>query len=242
MIVMESIGFSATHTIASILGDVPGFRVTHGSQNFDTGGAIGTGSQTPPDFVASMVTAKASGQTPVAIHTNMDPRVFHPACHAGGVRYRLLVRKPDAQIDSCYAWSVKKVMDGDPNLLLTALKATLNWFPGAGVASNLPNILFAYSVMHVCQFNMVALETGAGVTRMEELLNDEAMFRTVFNVPDQAHLDHFEGQTRSMASHRSKAGIDALAAPDKAAILAGVPISSGGEKLAVADLAKMLGY
>ena len=123
MIVAESIGFAATHTISSILADLPGYRVTHGSQNFETGVPIGAGSQTPAGFAASMVAAKSAGQRPVALHTNFDPRQFLPACQAQGVQYGLLVRRPEAQIESCYAWALTKVLTGDDQMLLVALKA-----------------------------------------------------------------------------------------------------------------------
>lgn len=242
MIVAESIGFAATHTISTILAGLPGYRVTHGSQNFETGGPIGTGSQSPEDFVASMASAAAGGARPVAVHTVLDPRRLRPACLASGIRYGILVRQPERQIESCYAWALRKVLDGDDQAFLTALKVAVPVMPKLGVRANLPNALYCYAVQHVCNYTLLAVEIGAEVLRMEELLSDEARFRATFDVPAETPIPQFEGEALHLASHRGQEGLDAVAAPDRDAIRARLPVSSGGPAITLAQLAGRLGY
>ncbi len=107
MIVAESIGFAGTHSICDILTGIPGVEASHGTQNFETRGPIGTPAQTPEAFVDSMLRARDAGSHPVALHTNFPPVAMKGACDTRGVRYELLVRAPERQIDSCYAWAMK---------------------------------------------------------------------------------------------------------------------------------------
>jgi len=242
VIVAESIGFSATHTISSILRDLPGYRVTHGSQNFETAGPMGTLAQSPEAFAASMAAVGQQGARPVALHTNFDPRRMFPACRGQGIRYSLLLRRPEAQVESCYAWAVNKTLSGDDGAFLSALKTALPVLPKIGIRASLPNLLYAYAVNHVCLFNLVALDTGAPVLKMEELLADEAQFRAAFDVPEDAELAHFSGEARHLASHRSKDGLEALADPEREAIRAQYPLSAGGPAVTMVQLGARLGY
>ncbi|GGM01444.1 hypothetical protein GCM10011534_24130 [Pseudooceanicola nanhaiensis] len=242
MIVAESIGFAATHTISSILAELPGFRVTHGSQNFETAGAIGTPAQTPEDFAASMVAAGDRGERPVALHTLFDPRRMQPVCAGQGIRYALLLRDPQAQVESCYAWAAKKTLDGDESTFVSAMKSALPVLPGLGIRATLPNLLYAYALNHVCQFNVVGLDTGAPVLKMEELLSDEALFRDAFDVGAEAEIPHFSGEARHLASHRAREGLEALAAPERATIRALFPVRAGATVTTLAELGTRLGY
>ena len=85
MIVAESIGFSATHSISDILKTVPGFDVSHGSQNFATKAPVGTENQDIPGFIASMKASADAGHSPIAVHTLFPPSNMKPACEAAGI-------------------------------------------------------------------------------------------------------------------------------------------------------------
>lgn len=242
MIVVDSIGFAATHTICGILAELPGFRVSHGSQNFETAGPIGTPGQTPEAFTASMVAAAGRGERPVAVHALFDPRRMRPVCTGKGIRYALLLRNPLAQVESCYAWAVKKTLDGDDAVLVSALKAVVADLPGLGIRANLPNLLYAYALTHVCQFNLIGIEAGAPVLKMEELLADEALFREAFDIADDIEIGHFTGEAMHLASHRAKEGLAALAEPERETIRALFPVRGADGVLSLAELTRRLGY
>ena len=82
MIIAESIGFAATHSISEILGQIPEVEVSHGSQHFAEKCPIGQGSQSVDQFVASMTEAQSAGRTPVAVHTLFHPQQMKPAIEA----------------------------------------------------------------------------------------------------------------------------------------------------------------
>ena len=84
MIVAESIGFSATHSISDILKTVPGFDVSHGSQTFATKAPVGTENQDIPGFIASMKASAAAGHSPNAVNTRLPPSQTKPASAATG--------------------------------------------------------------------------------------------------------------------------------------------------------------
>ncbi|TMV82326.1 hypothetical protein FGG78_24370, partial [Thioclava sp. BHET1] len=153
MIVAESIGFAGTHTITSILAAVPGVEVSHGSQHFEDRGALGAGAQTPQAFAASMTATAARGAHPIAVHCLFDPVRFKPVCEAAGISYSLLVRKPEAQIASCYAWAMRKILNGDASAFIITLKTGFDWLSQMRVAQSLPNLVFAYAASHVCRYN-----------------------------------------------------------------------------------------
>lgn len=245
MIVMESIGFAGTHTICGILGEVPGVEVMHGSQTYGVDGPeglTGTGRQTPEDFAASMTRAAERGAHPVAVHCLFPPANFKPACDRAGIRYSVLVREPERQIESCYAWALGKVLAGDHTAFVAALQLALGSVKKMGVRANLPNTLFTYAATHVCSYNLHAMATGAPVFQMENLLADEEQFRTTFDLPETAELPHFSGDAVQLSSHRAKPGLDALAPPDRESILAAIRFEHGGRSYGVADIRAAMKY
>lgn len=245
MIVAESIGFAGTHTICDILAALPGYDVSHGSQHFEIRGVpLGEAParQTPDAFAESMLRAAAEGRRPVAVHCMYNPLEFRPACARRGIRYSLLVREPVAQVESCYAWLAKKVLGGDAASFVQCLQTILGTLTGAGIAPSLPNLLYGFACWHVGTYNAVGVASGAPVLRMEAILNDEAAFRAAFDVPEAAEIAHFHGARRQAASHRAEPEVQALAAPDRAAVRQAIRFRQGGLDLSFAQLGAVLGY
>lgn len=242
MIVAESIGFAATHSISEILGGIPGYEVSHGSQDFIAKHPIGQGSQTPEDFVAAMQASAQAGRSPVAVHTLLPPQLMKPVCDAQGVTYWLLVREPCAQIESCYAWAAKSVLSGNAAHFSTVLQQSYNDVINMKVPSSLSNCLYAFACHHVLSFNFLAIGLGAPTRKMEQLLTDEATFREAFAVPEDAPLPHFQGDQVHRASHRSKAGLEALADPDREALQQRYALNVGGRGYSITDMNALLGY
>ena len=242
MIVAESIGFAATHSISEILSGVPGFDVSHGSQHFEEKVAVGLGQQTCEEFVASMKQSEDAGQRPVAVHTLFPPQTMKPACEAVGVDYWLLVRNPTAQIDSCYAWIARSVLGGHPGHFLQVLRVSASELVRLNIPASLPNALYYFAVHHVLSFNFLAIGLGAPVKKMEDLMTDESAFRAAFNLPADVALPHFAGDTVHRASHRARTEAGALAEPDRDTILAAYRLNLGGRDYALSDMQMLLGY
>ena len=77
---------------------------------------------------------------------------------------------------------------------------------------------------------------------MEDIISDEAAFRSAFAVPDQATLAHFAGKTVHRLSHRSKDEAQVLAAPDREEIQEKYTLNLVGRDYRITDVALMLGY
>ena len=71
--IIDSIGFSATRSITSILRDLPNFYVTYGSRNFKEGGMIGADNLSVADFVSQMLEVEKAHEHCVAIHCIFSP-------------------------------------------------------------------------------------------------------------------------------------------------------------------------
>lgn len=242
MIVADSIGFAATHSITEILRSVPGYDVSHGSQNFATKDPIGQTNQDIPSFVASMAASAGAGQTPVAVHTLYPPMQMKPACEAAGIDYWLLVRDPAAQIESCYAWVSKTVLSGRSAPFLQALTTSLNTLTTLQIEASLPNVLYYFAVQHVTAFNLVAVGLGSKVRKMEELMSNEATFREAFAIPADVVLDHFAGDTVHRYSHRAKDEAQVLAEPDRSQINDRYFLNLAGRDYRLQDITLLLGY
>ena len=71
--IIDSIGFSATRSMTSILRDLPNFYVTYGSRNFKEGGMIGANNLSVADFVSQMLKVEKAHEHCVAIHCIFNP-------------------------------------------------------------------------------------------------------------------------------------------------------------------------
>lgn len=242
MIVAESIGFAATHSITEILGDIPGYEVAHGSQHFELKHPVGHPPQSPTDFVASMAASQASGNTPVAVHTLIAPQLLKPACDAAGVNYWLLVREPVAQIESCFAWIARSVLNGQAGHFQQVLQQSLGELSQKKIQANLSNCLYFFACHHVLSFNFLALGMGASAQKMETLMSDEATFRTAFNVPEDVSIPHFEAERVHSASHRAAADLEALADPERDLIRDAYTLNLGGKMYRLSDMNRLLDY
>lgn len=242
MIVAESIGFAGTHSITEILEAIPRIEVSHGSQNFTEKTQIGVSPQSPTEFIAAMAEARDAGRHPVALHTLFLPPDMKQACEAAGGEYWLLVRDPEAQIDSCYAWIARSVLEGNSSHFLQVLKTSLNDMSTLKIEASLPNALFYYAVNHVLAFNFMAIGVGAPTRKMEVLLNDEAAFRDAFRLPDDVTIPHFSGERIHRASHRARKEVDALAPPARETILENFGLRLGDRTYRLSDMKMLLGY
>ncbi|MGI3169024.1 hypothetical protein ACRARG_07740 [Pseudooceanicola sp. C21-150M6] len=242
MIIAESIGFSATHSISSILSGLPGYDVAHGSQNFRTKESLALSRQTPAEFLAAMTESRQAGRTPVAVHTLFATQQMKPLCDIGEVNYWLIVRTPEKQIESCYAWIARKVLQGDGNSFLQVLNAGLQPLIAANLPTSLPNLLYYFACNHVTAYNLTALGHGVPMRKMETLLSDEAAFREAFAVPADIAIPHFANKDVHMASHSAKLEGTGLADPDRAAIRDNYFCEIGGRRYSIADMEFLAGY
>jgi hypothetical protein len=243
MIVIDSIGFSGTHSITDILREVPNSRVAHGSKNFDTLTGLGPDNVSPVEFARQMVQAKEDGQKCYAVHCTFDPVEAKPIFDHVGIKHQILMREPIRQIRSCYAWITKKIMDGDAGALRTVMRFDRDMLTPMGLNPSLSNVMFAFAVSHCTSYAMRALASELKIVRMEDILNDEQAFRDTFDIPDDVPLSHFsKGNEKHISSHKSKVEALGLDAPDEDAIVRGVTYNVGKDSYSFDEFSRELGY
>ncbi len=242
MILADSIGFAATHTISSILAEIPDAEVRHGSRNFEKGGPVGIGDTSPVEFLDAMKRSRKAGRRPYAVHCLFPPAEGKVACRLSGATHKLIVREPSSQIRSCYSWMLRKLLRGDEILFKKLAAIEPQFLAKVPVRSTLANAAFANAMMHVVGYNIAALEAGCEILQMERLVSDEAYFRASFDVPEDAVLSHFAGDAVHRASHRKQIEGIEIADPEEENLLQIASWEVRGESISVAGLARLLGY
>lgn len=242
MILADSIGFAATHTISEILSGIPNAEVRHGTRNFAKGGAVG-GEDTPVDqFVAEMKQSAAAGKRVYAVHCLYSAPQGREVCLANGVKHRIIVREPVRHVRSCFAWWVKKTLGGDQvgyRKMVTLDEHLLSKLP---IPRNFPNAAYAAALSHVMQFNIEALEAGCEILQMERLVSDEDYFRESFDVPDDVTLSHFSGAEVHRASHKDKLEGLGVGEANEDALRQVVRWTVAGKTTSFAEMSARLGY
>ena len=241
---LECIGFSGTHSITSILKDMEGTDVSHGSQNFLKKTPIGIDNQTPIEFVNQLIMSPADHK--IAVHTNMNPNETIPLCNQRGIDYKLLVREPIRQINSCYKWVFNKAVSGDVGVFNLIKHYADNIFPSLSLPANLQNILFLYAVGHIVEYNLAAISHNVEIIKMEEILSNGQKFEDLFKVPNVKNHKHFSGEKVSIANHSSH--IPETLLPDIAdneifmKVLSVLKFDHCGEKINFEEYKSLIGY
>jgi hypothetical protein len=242
MIVADSIGFSATHTITAILSEVPGADVSHGSRNFDLKRPMGQGDVTPVEFARQMAVSAEAGNRCFAVHTNFDPQEFKHACGQVGITYKVITRDPARHFRSCYSWLMKKLLDGDRGAYAQVVQMNQQLHPVLGGYSNLHTGVYGFAMWHVSQWMMSALASGAELVKMEDLVSDESKFRACFDLPAEARLAHFEGEEKHQASHVGKLEIPQIKPEEIEALHKAMQFNMGSRSLDYTAYRAALGY
>ena len=172
--IIDSIGFSATHSIASVLRNLPKFYVTHGSRNFKEGGMIGINNLSVADFVSQMLEVEKAHEHCVAVHCIFDPATTKQEAMKKNITFYGLCRKnTDKQVLSCFYWAAKKFLDGDASMSSSVIR-TLNQhaenFTKLNLQPNYITALMFYSLNRVVPYNLSLADNSSGLIFMEDFL------------------------------------------------------------------------
>jgi hypothetical protein len=242
MIVADSIGFSATHTITSILSEVPDAEVSHGSRNFEVKGPIGHADQTPEAFADQMVAKAEEGKSCFAVHTNFDPLQFKPACEERGITYKVITREPRKHFRSCYSWLVTKILQGDTPSYDMMVHMNQLARPALGGYANFHTGCYAFAMSHVSGFLLNAVKAGAEMVKMEDLVSDEGVFKDCFDLPEQLELSHFQGEETHQASHVGKLDVPQIRDQEIEALHKVLTFNLDGRAMNFQEYCRVLGY
>ena len=172
--IIDSVGFAATHSMASMLRDLPNFYVTHGSRNLKEGSMIGIDDLTVADFVSQMLEVEKTHEHCVAIHCGFNPTTIQQEAMKNNVTFYGLCRKnTNKQALSCFYWAAKKFLDGEVSIGIVVAE-TLNRHSKSFTKLNLkPNYITAlmfYSLERVVGYNLSLADHSSGLIFMEDFL------------------------------------------------------------------------
>ena len=244
MILAESIGFAGTHSISSILKGIKGTHVAHGSRNFALQSRLDDCPVPAKEFLEQMVAKNAEGKACFAVHSLYDPQELKKLSRKFPVKIKGIVRDPLKQVNSCYSWAWKKVLDGDDGVYQTG-NFLMNSFcnPDKSIKRNASNAIYIFALHHVMTFNIKLLQSRFSLAKMEDLLSDKQAFCEFFELDNNIALPHFDSQSEErQASHSGKLKDMGIKDPDRNYLNGLVKAQVSGISYNVHKLADELGY
>lgn len=184
MILIESIGFSATSSISKMLQMGGQNYVSHGTRNFKDLTPLGTNDLTLPIFIGQMHQLHNKYKNCIAVHCMYDVQQLKKELNSHEIRFLGLMRKSQkAQILSCFFWAVEQFLNGRPEFLgyLTKLHTeNFKLLNNIGLQANFVNCFMLYSFFRVLLFNFELSKFSDYIIYMEDFL--ENGFLTVKNL------------------------------------------------------------
>lgn len=244
--ILECIGFAGTHTISSILRDMNHTDVSHGSRNFTKKTKIGLDDSTPQHLVEQLISSPHDKN--YIIHTKIEPSILAPICGEYGIPYKILIRDPVKHINSCYKWAARKLLEGDPGIMMQIDSLRRTVIIPNNLKDVMPTALFFYSVNHVMNFNWDAIALGSEVVRMEDVLGSPEIFASTFCLSlEEVKAHKYFAEEKFVISSHSNSISDEILKPicdNKLfmSILDIMQFNVNGQNKTLADYKKMFGY
>ena len=175
VIILESIGFSATHSISDMLSMDGTNYVCHGSQNFKKKTNIGDDNLTFPEFLRQMQELEDEHKNCISVHSLFQPAEIAQTIRGTDAKFFGLTRKSQKeQILSCFFWAVNGFLDGrqDFNHHLTKIHTNLGkQLNEQGLISNFQNCFLIYAIERVLKFNLDLGLNAQKIFFMEAYMN-----------------------------------------------------------------------
>ena len=180
VIILESIGFSATHTISEMLSMDGANYVCHGSQNFKKRTNIGDSNLPFSDFFREMQELQDTHRNCISVHSIYKPAEIIQTIQGSYAKFFGLTRKSQKdQILSCFFWAVNGFLNGrqDFNDHLTKIHTNFaKQLNEQGIPSNFQHCFMIYAMQHVLQFNLELGLNSQKIFFMEEIVKDPNSF------------------------------------------------------------------
>ena len=180
VIILESIGFSATHTISEMLSMDGANYVCHGSQNFKKRTNIGDSNLPFSDFFREMQELQDTHRNCISVHSIYKPAEIIQTIQGSYAKFFGLTRKSQKdQILSCFFWAVNGFLNGrqDFNDHLTKIHTNFaKQLNEQGILSNFQHCLMIYAMQHVLKFNLELGLNSQKIFFMEDIVEDPNSF------------------------------------------------------------------
>ena len=206
IIILESIGFSATHSISDMLSMNGKNYVSHGSKNFRKRQRIGKSDLSFSEFFKEMHELQDEHANCISVHSVYSPAVISQAVRGTCARFYGLTRKSQKdQILSCFFWAVNGFLNGRQDfnhhlaLVHTSFAGELN---KQGLISNFQNCLMIFAMRHVLKFNLELGLNSQKIFFMEDIIKDPNSFAIELKLIDAKNPPL---KVHKKVSHKEKA-------------------------------------
>ena len=180
VIILESVGFSATHSISDMLSMDETNYVCHGSQNFKNRTNIGNDNLAFPVFLRQMQELQDEHENCISVHSLFQPAEIAQTIRGTDAKFFGLTRKSQKkQILSCFFWAVNGFLNGGQNFneRLTRIHANFGkQLNEQGAISNFQNCFMIFAIERVLKFNVELGLNAQKVFFMEDVVNDPNSF------------------------------------------------------------------
>ena len=212
VIILESIGFSATHSISDMLSMDGTNYVCHGSQNFKKRTNIGIENLSFPAFFKEMQELEDEYENCISVHSAFLPAEIAKTIQGTDAKFFALTRKSQKeQILSCFFWAVNGFLNGrqDMNDAVTRMHSNLGrQLNEQGLISNFQTCLMVFAMRRVLIANVKLGLNAQRVFFMEDVIQDPNSFAIELGLIKEKDPSL---KVHKKASHREKvAGLEFL--------------------------------
>ena len=180
IIVIESIGFCATHTISDCLRMDGQNYVSHGTKNFKKLTLMGDSNLSFHQFHSQMIELQKQYLHCISVHSNFSPIDIAKEITETDTKFFALMRKSQRnQILSCFYWSINEFLNGREsftNILSNINQKYSSIFKQISLPNNMITCFLLYAYRHVCLFNIMLAENAQKVFFMEDIIDDPVKF------------------------------------------------------------------
>lgn len=184
VIVIESIGFSATHSISDMLRLNGENYVSHGTKNFIKNTPMGIDNLPFDKFHNQMLTLQDEYKNCISVHSNYNPTEIAKLIEGSDTKFCGLMRKSQfKQVLSCFYWAVNNFLNGR-EIFTSILSQTQNQHGNVikqtGLPVNMSSCFMFYALEHVVTFNLQLIESAPQIIFMEDFIANPA--RSIKNI------------------------------------------------------------
>ena len=185
IIVIESIGFCATHPISDMLKMDGKNSVSHGTQNFKSGAEIGPESLPFTQFYAQMLEQSSDFDNCISVHSNFCPNQTSKIIAGSDTKFFGLMRKSQRkQILSCFYWIANEILNG------TDFSAYLNsdheLLKQIGLPKNMDTCCMLLAFSRVVNSNISLLQNTHKIFFMEDVIANPTSFANSIGATDNS--------------------------------------------------------
>ena len=180
IIIIESVGFSATQSISKMLQSDSKNYVSHGTKNFKNQTMMGSKDLSFSEFFGQMNELQDKYANCIAVHNNFIPYEIAKVTGPTDAKFFGLARRSQKkQILSCFYWAVKRFLDGDQffkEQLSIGHNQYAHMFNHIGLQSNMITCLMVYAINHVVSYNIEIAKYAEKIFFMEDIIRNPNSF------------------------------------------------------------------